>query len=131
VKILALGLLTLAMCGLAPPEGPRPFRAPDHYREVWRQAEACSGKTGDYDRVKWHVIPGPAFPCKVGKCIGEWNQPHEITIAGDFQNTDWVIRHEILHDLVGSHYPGDTLLWGVACKATWGWLVSDDSLYVP
>lgn len=130
-KALAFAGLVAMTCALEP-DGAVPMDTPAHYREIWKQAEACSGLTGDFDRVRWNIVLGHDFPCNSGKCIGEWHRPHTITIASDWVTTDWVVRHEILHDLVNSgHWPGDTVLWGVKCHATWGWLESSDPNYRP
>jgi hypothetical protein len=124
IKIAAIAAMVFATCAFAP-EGAVPFAPPMSYRAQWDSAQACSGKTGDFDRLKFYVIPGMDFPCPTGRCIGEWSPPHHISIAENWQNINWVVRHEMLHDLVGKHYPGDTLLWGVKCKATWGYLQGD------
>jgi hypothetical protein len=85
---------------------------------------------GNFEDLSFYLVPGHDFPCPTGRCIGEWYPPHHISIAEDWKNINWVVRHEMLHDLVGRHYPGDTLVWGKACHATWGWL-GDDPNYKP
>jgi hypothetical protein len=129
IKIALLFLMALTMCAFAP-DGAVPVEAPDSYRAQWDSAQACSGKQGNYDLLTFYVVPGHDFPCETGRCIGEWYPPHHISIAEDWKNINWVVRHEMLHDLVGRHFPGDTLIWGVACRATWGYL-GDDPNYKP
>jgi hypothetical protein len=102
---------------------------------VWMQAQACTGKTGDFDRLLFRVVPGNTWKCDDGGgCLGHFDKPHTITLAHDWITTEWLVRHEMIHDLVGPH-PADTAknraIWGTACKATWGFLESDDPNYKP
>ena len=74
VVVLALAL---AGCGFDV-QGDQPMAAPDVYRTWWAKTEACSGLTGDFDRVQWEVVPGASFTCSSGQCAGHWQSDHRI-----------------------------------------------------
>jgi hypothetical protein len=136
MKLVALGLLTFLTCAFAPTDAVR-FNPPPHYREVWRTAEACTGKTADFDKVTWYEMPGNSFSTPDGSSIGWW-EGHTITIAHDWKTTDWLIKHEAIHEITrlkhddrnGKPGPRDTLIWGKQCAAMWGFQPRDTS-YVP
>ena len=130
-------LLILGACaslvGPDLPDDTQGFIPPPVYREIWAEAEKCSGFKGDFDRVSWYIVPGHDFKCSSGRCIGEWSPPHAISIADDWKSTAWVVKHEIIHELTGYSHdngPRDRQLWGIQCQATWGYLPRDSS-YVP
>jgi hypothetical protein len=129
IKIAAIAAMVFATCAFAPPDGTEGFTPPERYREIWQEAQACTGLSGDFDRVAWYVVPGNNWPCdEKGKCIGQWRQPHTILIAEAWQNIDWVVKHEMIHDLTGLSHDGgerDKQIWGRQCHAMWGWLDTD------
>jgi hypothetical protein len=131
---LAFGLL-VGTCAFAPPDGTVRFTPPAHYREIWKEAEACTGKHGDFDRVEWYVVEGKMFTSSSGSAaIGEWHSPHNILIASEWRTTDWVVRHEMIHDLTRLAHDGgarDVQIWGIQCHSMWGWLATDDPGYKP
>jgi hypothetical protein len=137
MKIAALLVLVTATCawltGPNLPENTQGYVPPAAYREIWKEAEACSGFTGDFDRVQWYIVPGHDFKCPSGRCIGEWSPPHAISIADEWKNIAWVVKHEMVHELTGYSHddgPRDKQVWGIQCQATWGYLPKD-TLYVP
>jgi hypothetical protein len=137
MKIVALLLLVSATCawltGPNLPENTQGYVPPAAYREIWKEAEACSGFTGDFDRVQWYIVPGHDFKCPSGRCIGEWSPPHAISIADEWKNIAWVVKHEMVHELTGYSHddgPRDKQVWGIQCQATWGYLPKD-TLYIP
>jgi hypothetical protein len=111
-----LGLAT-AGCGFDP-VGEAPMDPPAVYREWWAKTEACSGLSGDFDRVEWLVVPGSSFECSSGQCAGHWERGHRIYIAGDWTGHEMVVRHEILHELLErSGHPNPP--FGTGCPLTW------------
>jgi hypothetical protein len=65
--------------------------------------EACSGRTASFDRVEWYVLPGAASlsstdPGVQGKWFADGNR---IVLAGDSQLDGPLVRHEMLHSLLG------------------------------
>jgi hypothetical protein len=112
-------VIGLMICGCAfEPQGDEPIDPPSQYRTWWARTEACSGRQGNFDRIKWYVVPGHGFKCPGGTCAGHWNSDHDIFIAGDWTNTEMVVRHEMLHDLLGqSGHPDPP--FGKGCGLTW------------
>lgn len=114
----AVGLLVaLTGCGFDP-EGDVPLDPPPVYQEWWAKTEACSGRKGDFDRISWSVIEGYSFPCSSGECAGHWRTNHHIYLAGDWVMDEMVVRHEMLHDLLGRRGHPDPP-FGVGCPLTW------------
>jgi hypothetical protein len=111
-------LLTAAGCGFDP-TGDRPFDPPPVYREWWTKTEACSGLSGNFDRVRWVLIEGRSFSCSSGQCAGHWSSfSHQIFLASDWAANEMVVRHEMLHDLIG--HPGHPdPPFGKGCPLTW------------
>jgi hypothetical protein len=110
-------LLALTGCGFDP-EGDLPLDPPAIYREWFAKTEACSGRTGDFDRLRWSVVEGRSFPCSSGQCAGHWRTNHHIFLAGDWVMDEMVVRHEMLHDLLGRTGHPDPP-FGVGCPLTW------------
>ncbi|HEY8256639.1 MAG TPA: hypothetical protein VIG08_03210 [Gemmatimonadales bacterium] len=92
--------------------------APDEYRAWWDKTQACSGLSADFDRIEWLVVPGHGFTCSSGLCAGHWESDHRIYIAADWLKNEMVVRHEMLHDLLGR--PGHpNPPFGKGCPLTW------------
>jgi hypothetical protein len=95
-----------------------PLDPPPIYREWWAKTEACSGLKGHFDRVTWSVLEGRSFRCSSGQCAGHWSKGHHIYLAGDWVMDEMVVRHEMLHDLIGM--PGHPAPpFGQGCPLTW------------
>ncbi len=117
-RIWAAGLLAAVTgCGFDP-EGDLPLDPPPIYREWFAKTEACSGRTGDFDRLRWSVIEGHSFPCTSGDCAGHWRNNHHIFLASDWVMDEMVVRHEMLHDLLGRTGHPDPP-FGEGCPLTW------------
>lgn len=102
-------LVTLAACeaALGPAELPPAAQLvapPEAYREWWSRTEACAGRSGDFERVQWYVVPGvQTFATDAGEKVGLWTHSSEgvrIIIAGDYAGNELVVRHEMLHALL-------------------------------
>ena len=116
--VSAVGLLlALTGCGFDP-EGDVPLDPPPIYREWFAKTEACSGRTGNFDRLSWSVIEGYSFPCSSGQCAGHWRTNHHIFLAGEWVMDEMVVRHEMLHDLIGRPGHPDPP-FGDGCPLTW------------
>jgi len=131
MRIILFAAIIFGSCAFAPEDIAR-FTPPAHYREIWDSAEACTGKTADYNKVIWFEVPGNSFSTPDGTAIGYWDG-HTITIAHDWLTTDWVIKHEMIHEITrlthdrvqGKPGPRDTLIWGEHCHAMWGFQPRD------
>ncbi len=114
----AVALATLlAACGFDP-AGSQSWEPPAIYREWWAATEACSGLSGNFDRVEWMIVPGESFECASGQCVGHWDPDHKIFIADEWKEHEMVVRHEMLHDLMRrSGHPNPP--FGIGCPLTW------------
>lgn len=114
----AAGLLAgLTGCGFDP-VGDVPLDPPPIYREWFAKTEACSGRTGNFDRLRWSVVEGRSFSCPSGECAGHWRTNHHIFLAGDWTMDEMVVRHEMLHDILDvTGHPDPP--FGDGCPLTW------------
>jgi hypothetical protein len=85
-----------------------PFEPPTLYQAWWGEIEACSRRSGDFQRIDWLKVEAGAdgtFPCGPRECAGAWERPHAIYIAGSYVGAEQLVKHEMIHDLVqsGSH----------------------------
>lgn len=101
VGIAAL-LVTVAACGdpliEARIENRRPFVPPATYAALYRAVEACSGRTGDFTRIRWFLassIEADGRPARA-----RWSPPHDIVIVAGYETDDRTVSHEMLHDLL-------------------------------
>jgi hypothetical protein len=119
LSILAAPVLAagLGSCGFDP-VGDAPLDPPAVYQDWWAKTEACSGLSGDFTRISWSVIEGSSFSCSSGQCAGHWSEDHHIYLAGDWVMDEMVVRHEMLHELIGR--PGHPAPpFGQGCPLTW------------
>jgi hypothetical protein len=124
---LVLGGLASGCAALAPsepvlPTGSVEISATALYQEWQLKTESCSGLTGDFSTVKFYVVPGvETFPTKDGAKVGEWTSDgvtNRIVIAGNYQNVEMVVRHELLHALLGkAGHPPEYFV--DRCHLTW------------
>ena len=112
--LLAILLGTLAACEMLGPPGDLPpdaqlMRAPEAYVAWWQQTEACAGIQGDFDAIRWYVVPDAStFDTPSGPKVGLWSHASDgmrIVIADHYAEHELVVRHEMLHALLdrGGH----------------------------
>jgi len=73
----------------------QPIKAPEAWRTIYREVESCSGKVGNYDRIRWAVMEGPLVGPKgptYGFTVGE-----RIVLV---RNDTTYLRHEMLHHIL-------------------------------
>ena len=107
--LASFGTLILGCAALEPasalPEGAIQMEAPLSYGTWWDKTEGCAELTGRMDRVTWYVVPGVStFQTESGEKVGFWTKSAEgtrIILAGDYRDHELVVRHEILHELLG------------------------------
>ncbi len=110
LPLYCLGLLgTLAACEMMAPPSPLPataeaMAAPAQYRTWWAETETCSGIQGNFDQIKWYVVPDSlTFTTSSGEKVGLWTESSagvRIIIAGAYTEHELVVRHEMLHALL-------------------------------
>jgi len=97
-------ILLVAACSTptAPewPAGAILFDPPPVYAQWWKAVEECSGRGGRFERVQWYVVEGSSFN---GNQVGLWwRDGHRIAVADWHIETQRVVQHEMLHDLIGA-----------------------------
>lgn len=123
----ALPLILGACSSLEPsgsslPPGATPLVAPAIYQDWFVRTESCSGLAGKFSSVVWYMVPGVrTFPTEAGDKIAMWEragQRARIVIAGDYLEHEMVVRHELLHHLLGREgHP--TEYFTERCRLTW------------
>ncbi len=139
---LFLWLFSLHLAVIIPEEPPplvaglaafyEEFTPPPRYREIHREAEACTGERREFGRVVWVEAPGRTFssPSDGSDMVGYWiwaaDGRDTIVIASAFRNYDWIIKHELVHYLIQAPHSEDVEadrdLFGRRCRAMWGFL---------
>jgi hypothetical protein len=73
------------------------------YADWWQATENCAGRHGDMSRVSWFAIPDHAsFIYGSTSYDGYWwNGVHWILLAGEKVTDGMIVRHEMLHELLG------------------------------
>jgi hypothetical protein len=125
---LAIGALLQSCASLAAPHqvalppGAVEMAAPAIYREWSDRTEACSGLNRSFSSVKWYVVPGvESFQTEKGPKVGLWLSKagtDRIVIAGEYRNSEMVVRHELLHHLLGQEGHPDGY-FVTRCHLTW------------
>ena len=100
-----------ALMALTPFAGPcrtflvhgAPFVPPDRYAMWYAEMEACVGRRGRYDKVRWFVLDSTIAARHA--MYGVWQPPHGIYLAGPAVASEAVVRHEMIHDLIGAGHP--------------------------
>jgi hypothetical protein len=125
LPLLAIWLGVVSCATLEPgplPEGAVPLTAPPAYAEWFERTEACAGLSGDFTGIEWYVVPDvTTFETELGDKVGLWEQTGgvtRITIAGAYTEHEMVVRHEMLHELLGREgHPQEYFV--TRCQLTW------------
>ena len=126
--LCCLGLVgLLGACDVLGPPAPLPDGAmrltvPAEYQAWWSATEACSGQTGQLNRIEWYVVPDAhSFETPEGEKVGLWTHSNagvRIIIAGDYADNELVVRHEMLHALLDREgHPEE--YFQTRCQLTW------------
>ena len=92
------------------------FDPPPVYATWWAETKECSGRSRGFGRLRFFAVLAPLdegganFPRGVEdarSCSGFWQKPHDIVIAPAFFENERLLKHEMLHDLLGTvrHLP--------------------------
>jgi hypothetical protein len=73
----------------------QPIRPPAEWRSIYRQVERCAGLAGNYDSVRWAVMPAPMQGPKGPTYAFTVNQ-RIVLVQGDTT----YLRHEMLHHIL-------------------------------
>ncbi len=116
------GCASLAPSEAVLPAGAVRMSAPAIYAEWYWRTEACSGTAGAFSTVEWYVVPGVAtFSTPHGEQVGMWQVTggkNRVVIAGDYTGHEMVVRHEMLHQLLGREgHPPE--FFAERCRLTW------------
>ncbi len=124
---LALSGLLSGCSSLSPsepslPPGATEIPVPVYYAKWHTKTQACSGLSGDFSTIKFYVVPGvETFSTSAGPKVGEWTSDgvtNRIVIAGNYQNHEMVVRHELLHSLLRREgHPAEYFV--DRCRLTW------------
>ena len=73
------------------------------YTDWWHATEQCAGLQGDMSRVTWFSVPNhTSFVYDNVQYDGYWwNGVHWIILAGEKVTDGMLVRHEMLHELLG------------------------------
>src|SRR5271168_4795850 len=79
---------------LGPPAGAVRFTPPGHYRVWWQVAEACAGRTADFDAVTWYTVPASdSFSLEGESVNGAWYQAgNKIALGADQTQNAQLVR---------------------------------------
>jgi hypothetical protein len=98
--IPALLLAASACVPFYPPVGAIRIVPPDRFARLYSEMETCLGRKGDFEAVRWWLVPGYAFRRDQWLYEALWSPGHHITLsAWNAYDNDALIRHEIAHDL--------------------------------
>jgi hypothetical protein len=87
------------------PAGAVHFVTPPEYRLWWRMTETCSGRQGNLGDVSLYVVPGvDRVTTASGQVVQSYwqTESHRIILASSVQFNGPVVRHEMLHALLGN-----------------------------
>lgn len=101
-------VVLLGGCGtVSGPGGSVPFDPPaDAYRVYWQADLDCAGIAGSPDGwrvIRWWEAPPDGegkLDCGGTPAYGCWVPRHDIYLLASTANDAYVIRHEMLHDLL-------------------------------
>lgn len=112
VSLMRAVLLTLAVAAtvsastriVGPAEAPTPI--PQNYLAWFSDVAKCVGKPdfatpARFDRIDWHI--SDRIVGKGGEeALGKWTGDHRITIRSDMSQAQWVVKHEMVHDILNT-----------------------------
>lgn len=97
---LILGAAACEVNPFAPVGNVERFTPPPEYRTWYAEMEACTGRRGNYDAVVWWLVDSLTTPVGWHNIAATWTAPHTVRIRRGYKGNDWVVRHEMLHDIL-------------------------------
>lgn len=113
-RIVRLAVWSMALAAVAScadnivdpklPEGATPFTVPAVYTSWWEMTKACSGRPGSLAAISWYEVPLGALLELDGQSVSAyWSAgSNQIVVSAAVTEDGPVIRHEMLHALLGS-----------------------------
>lgn len=104
VRCVTAALLLCLLTGCYEPFPPgQGYEPPAVYREWWAATEACTGRSAEFGRVTWEVLPDSLLErdgvIQLGRTErGRW----VIMIHPGYLESEKVVRHEMAHLLLGT-----------------------------
>lgn len=99
MKRLLLVLALVACSDLTAPAGAvRIDPIPAEYRVWWNELEACSGFRSHIGSVEFYIVP-TMDAWKAGRADWRQGSPSVILILREWENTEWLVKHEMMHIL--------------------------------
>src|SRR5699024_2935350 len=88
----------------------------------WGMTEACSGHSGELSAVRWYRVPGWTVPVNGEAAAAFWTTGgNQIVIADELVEDGEVVRHEMLHALLGERgHPTEPFLTSCASVLSCG-----------
>ena len=85
------------------------MQPPRVYAMWWQLTQECSGVTGDFASVRWYEVPNASQISVDGSDVQGywWADKNRIVIAGREVLGGQLVRHEMLHALVGAGHSHD------------------------
>src|SRR5688500_9835448 len=86
------------------PAGAVQFTPPTCYSTWWEMTKSCSGRSGSLDDVTWYQVPAGVSLELDGESVSAyWSAAsNRIVISASVRDDGHVIRHEMLHALLGT-----------------------------
>ena len=111
-SVLLLALIALVGC--EPPwvvDLEQPMEeVPEAYSIWFKQVAHCMGMDAEateerFSVIRWYQGVEIRNPSEGKYALGLWESPHKITIRSDLSEVDYVVKHELVHELLrdGSH----------------------------
>ncbi|HEU4628701.1 MAG TPA: hypothetical protein VFS08_03120 [Gemmatimonadaceae bacterium] len=109
-RLASVTLAFVAACRspITPPEVTQatPMPAQPPYSMWWAATERCSGLRGDFAAIRWASIPNTDRLAADGHSGSWWPVTNQITLAGNVILDGRLVRHEMLHALLGTRHSG-------------------------
>jgi hypothetical protein len=78
------------------------------YARWYADLERCTGRRGTFDELRWFVVP--RWTLVPGRHVfGRALPNHRIVLAAGMESQEWLVKHEMLHDLLGDSSPQNPL----------------------
>src|SRR5690242_14264693 len=87
------------------------FAPPPEYARWWALTEACSRRNADFAAYTWYVVPGHSITTAHWGDVAAYTDidAHRIVLSAESRDDGHVVRHGILHALLGHEYASGDL----------------------